>query len=205
MPNGNSRFIQHRNDLGKASPIISALNEDTDGHPCSIGDCYRLGKYNSSKSRSHPLLVSLNSTADVHNILSNRQKLPSSTTIKADLSPTDRKIEGILLKERWRLIQSRADQRTIKIRGPNIYLNKRLYGKVNDLKFSLAPNLGDLVPQLSSVAPKTHQLQPLELSQPSPSSGSMSNWLADKSRENIRCSQQPTVNSKVRNIKYFVF
>ena len=72
MPNGNSHFIRHRNDLGEASPIISALNEDTDGHPCSIGDCYRLGKYDSSKSRSRPLLVSLNSIADVHNILSNR-------------------------------------------------------------------------------------------------------------------------------------
>ena len=70
MPNGNSRFIRHRNDLGEAS-IISAVNEDTDGHPCSIRDCYRLGKYDSSKSRSRPLLVSLNSIADVHNILSN--------------------------------------------------------------------------------------------------------------------------------------
>ena len=154
---GSSRFVRQNNDFLAVSSIITNLEEGTN-HTTTIRDCHRLGKYDHSGSRSRPLLVTLNSTADVLRILSKRHLLPSSISIKADLSPTARKVETILLKERWRLIESGANRNSVKIRGTSLYLNGRPYGKVINFEFTLLPNLGDLAPQLSSIS--ASQCQP---------------------------------------------
>lgn len=139
QPGGSSRFARNKNDFQKVSSIISELEKDS-GHSSSIRDCHRLGKYANNSPRPRPLLVSLNSTADVYNILSKRHNSPSPITIKPDLSPTNRKIEALLLKERWRLIESGVDRRHIKIRGSNIYLNDQLHGKIIESELSLVSN-----------------------------------------------------------------
>ena len=144
MPSGSSRLARHGHDFREVSSIISNLEKDSD-HNSLIRDCRRVGKYDSGRSRPRPVLVILNSTADVHNILSRRRLLTSPVFIKPDLSPASRKIEAFLLKERWRLINSGNDRRCIKIRGPSIYLNGQLHGRVIETEsgFSLTSKPGD--------------------------------------------------------------
>ena len=47
--------------------------------------------------------------------------------IKPDMSPHERKIESLQLKERWSLIQSRE---SIKIRGHRLFIRNKLHGQV---------------------------------------------------------------------------
>ena len=51
------------------------------------------------------------------------------------MSKEQRKIESILLKERWNLIQSGISRTQIRIRDSNIYVSKKLHGKVVDSTF----------------------------------------------------------------------
>ena len=150
-PQGSSRHIRWRNDFDRASQIVSNVEQESD-HRSSIRDCHRLGKYISSKSRPRPLLVFLNSTADVNNILSHRHLVSSPIVVKPDRSPEERKVEATLLQERWKLIESGVNRLSIKLRGASIYVNGRLHGKVTSSVFSLSPNLGDLAPNLSTLS-----------------------------------------------------
>ena len=149
MPSGSSRLARQRHDFREVSSVITNLEKDSD-HTSSIRDCRRVGKYDSGRSRPRPVLVLLNSTADVHNILSRRHHLTSPILIKPDLSPADRKVEALLLKERWRLIKLGNDCRCIKIRGPSIYLNGQLHGQVTESGFSPTLKPGDSELQPSS-------------------------------------------------------
>ena len=69
MPSGFTRYVRRRHDFKEVSSLISDLEQGSD-HNSSIRDCRRLGKFESGKSQHHPILVSLNSTADVYCILS---------------------------------------------------------------------------------------------------------------------------------------
>jgi len=51
------------------------------------------------------------------------------------MSKKQQKIESILLKESWNLIQSGVSRTQIRIRDSNIYVNKKLHGKVVDSTF----------------------------------------------------------------------
>ena len=148
---GLSRFSRLRNDYDKVSSIVN----DVDNCNNCIRDCRRLGKFKRDMSRPRPILISLASTANVRNLLMNRQSLPDSITIKPDLSPNERKIEAILLQERWKLIQSGIGKKSIKLRGSTILVNNRCHGKVINMALSLSPSLGDLAPQLNSVSNPT--------------------------------------------------
>ena len=103
QPQGSSRFTRSQNDFSAISTTTSKLESDSN-HKSSIRDCRRIRKYQSS--RSCPILVSLNSTADVRNILTISHSQPSSASIRPDRSPAERKTEFVLLKERWRLVQT---------------------------------------------------------------------------------------------------
>lgn len=150
LPGGSSRFLRNNHDFQEVSSILSNL-ELGPNQSSSIRDCHRLGKYVSDSLRPRPLLVQLNSTADVYKVLSKRHNVPSSVSIKPDLSPANRKIEALLLKERWQLIESGVDRRSIKIRGSNIYVNNQLHGKVVDFILSLVSN--SEVSPINSVSP----------------------------------------------------
>ena len=139
MPSGSSRFARDKHDFSKLSAIFSNLERDTD-HSSSIRDCRRLGKYVKGVSSSRPLLVTLNSTADVRSILlSHNNSSDTSISIKPDLPSEERKANAILLKERWNLINSGIDRKCIKIRGLNLLVNGKLYGKVSDSVFVQVP------------------------------------------------------------------
>ena len=78
MPSGSSRYVRSRHDFKEVSSVISDLEQGSD-HNSSIRDCRRLGKFESGKPQHCPILVSLNSTADVHSILSKRHSFTTKS------------------------------------------------------------------------------------------------------------------------------
>ena len=122
-------------DTITVSKIFGSMN--TEIEPSQILDCYRLGKYKLLQSRPRPILVKLQRAIDASSILANRASLKSPVFIKPDLAPTEQKIESILLKERWTLIQAGHDRKSIKINSRNctLYLNNKAYGKVMNFQF----------------------------------------------------------------------
>lgn len=145
-PQGTPRFRRSENDYREVYSVISKLENDS-AHKSLVRDCQRIGKYNSSKHR--PIRVTLGSTADVSHILSLRSSLSSPLAVKPDLSPSERRIERLLLSERWKLIQSGTDRRSIKLNNSCLYINGRLHGKVINDSYSLSPYLSDMAPQLT--------------------------------------------------------
>ena len=86
QPQGTSCSVRFRSDHDKVSDIL--LNIERELSHCSlIRDCFRLGKYSPDSQSARPILVTLSSTVDVSNILSNCCLLPSSISIRPDLSP----------------------------------------------------------------------------------------------------------------------
>ena len=112
-------------------------------------DCRRIGKYDVSKPRPRPIRVTLNSTMEVANVLSKCRSLTPPIIIKADLTPTERKNESILLKERRKLIDSGHERRSIRIRKTSLYLNGRLHGTVENFSYQQHPLLADFIPDLN--------------------------------------------------------
>ena len=98
MLSGSSRFARDKHDFSKLSVIFSDLEHDTD-HSSSIRVCRHLGKYVKGVSSSRPLLVTLNSMADVRSILlSHNNSSDTSISIKPDLPSEERKANAILLR-----------------------------------------------------------------------------------------------------------
>ena len=57
------------------------------------------------------------------------------------MSQAECTIESLLMKERWRLIQTGIDRKSIKIQAANIYVNNKLHGKVSNSSFTLSSEL----------------------------------------------------------------
>ena len=150
-PQGTPRHTRSTQDFNSVASVFSDI-EDESNLMYPIRDCQRLGKYNSSSGRPRPILVTLNSTAQVSHVLAHRHSLPSHVSVKPDRSFSERKSERILLSERWKLIQAGSDRRSIKLRNSSLYLNGRLHGKVVNGTYSLAPFLSDLAPELSDLS-----------------------------------------------------
>ena len=101
----------------------------------SIKDSHRLGRYRSDQTRPRPILVKFLRAIDAQTVLANRDKVSQPIIIKPDMSKKDRDIQSILLHERWNLIQSGTNRKSIKIRNSQLYVNNQLYGQVQDNKF----------------------------------------------------------------------
>ena len=130
------------NDLDSVSCAI--LKVDSSIIPQSFRDCYCLGKYTRNSNRLCPILVTLNRSADVTNVLSKRSSLKGdSIVIKPDLSPIDKANEKMFLNQRWSLIQSGTNRISIKIRGSRLYVNDRIHGQVINSEYQIHPPLTD--------------------------------------------------------------
>ena len=114
--------------LGVINNIISKIDAN------SIKDYHRLGKYNPNRSKPRPILVKFLRSADVTSILFEKSNLASPFSIKTDMTVEEKKIEGLLLKERWELLQKGIDRSQIKIRQNNLYINDKLHARVLDAK-----------------------------------------------------------------------
>ena len=96
--------------------------------PSLILNCYRLGKYNTQKSKPRPILMKLQRAIDASSILANKGSLSAPISIQPDKSPVELQIESILLKERWNLIQAGHQHKSIRINSQTsrIYLNNQV-------------------------------------------------------------------------------
>ena len=126
LPLGTSRHERVTKDTEEVTNIFEKITPSFSGS--TLRDCHRLGHYKKNHSRPRPILAKLNRVLDVANILSNNSSYPSTISIKPDLSPEERSCEYKLLAERWHLIQSGVDRKSIKIRRPSIYVNGKLHG-----------------------------------------------------------------------------
>ena len=150
---GTKRHIRSANDIEAATTILSSLHSSITEY--SVIDCIRLGKY--SEDRCRPTLVTMNRPNDVSTVLVNRVHLSQTPhiSIKPDLSPVERKVESILLKERRNLILSGTPRHHIKIRKDSLFINDREYGRVVDFTFLLCPLVSDFVPDASIINTST--------------------------------------------------
>ena len=65
-------------------------------------------------------------------LLSLKTSLPDNIVFKPDLFPQEQAINPLLLKERWLLIQSGVQRKSIKLRADSILVNGKLHGKVSN-------------------------------------------------------------------------
>ena len=129
---GTSKMARFQSDLKSVGSIVSGLNSGVS--ELSLRDCFRLGKYKKDLQKPRPILAKLNRSTDVLTLLSLKTSLPEGVTFKADLSRQERQAEAILLKERWKLIQSGTDRKSIRIRNGLLFIRGELYCKVVDEK-----------------------------------------------------------------------
>ena len=116
----------------------------------SVRDCRRLGKYSETSLRPRPLLVTLTKSREVYDILAKRNVLAKENIfIKPDLSPADRHVESILLKERRALIDTGTNSKSIKLRGDKLFIDDQAYGRVADGVFTRNLSLGNSPPSTS--------------------------------------------------------
>lgn len=130
---GTRRQERIREDFEKAGGVLSHINPAISD--VSIRDCRRLGKFKDGVAR--PTLLQLHRSVDVSIILSGRKKLSTRPDIivKPDLSPSERKVEQLLLKERRFLIESGIQRSDIRIRGSSLYVNNKKLGSVKNNKY----------------------------------------------------------------------
>ena len=150
QPQGTSRSVRFRSDHNKVSDILSNIERES-SHCSQMCDCFQLGKYSPDCRSARPILVTLSSTVDVSNILSNCHSLPSYISIHPDQSPQQRKVCGIFLKERRRLLDDGVDRSSIKISNSQIYVSCRLAGRVRNGVFVPAHSLCNAAPQLTDL------------------------------------------------------
>ena len=131
---GTLRHVRNRNDIENVGDVLSSVDSSVTAD--RIIDCTRLGKYNEERTR--PLLVKLLRTSDAQAILAGRKLLASrpGVFVKPDLPAEQRRVESILLKERWSLINSGISRSRIRISRDTLFVDNRKHGSVVDNKFN---------------------------------------------------------------------
>ena len=154
---GTPRHTRLNSDFSKVNSLLHGIDPNSQSPPC-VRDCRRLGKFNASQNRPRPILVTLNTTAEVNNVLFNRSHLTSSVYIKPDFFPAERNIQSLLLKKRRKLLDSGFDRSSIKLRKSSLYLNGQLHGSVISSIFRCTSSPVDTAPGHGQSANMSHQL-----------------------------------------------
>ena len=151
-----SRHERQQNDVKAVLETLSSIKVQI--NPDHVIDCFRLGKFKQNQSRPRPILIKLQRTMDVNTILANKSSLPSPLIIKPDMSPQERAIESVLLKERWSLIKAGHNRKQIKLSNNRIFVNNQLHGEVINAVFKYSSSTASN----SSAQPMdiTHTKQP---------------------------------------------
>ena len=124
---GTPRHERIQTDLNRITDIFASV---VDFNPMSIRDLHRLGRFSVNNGRPRPILVKLNRTCDVFNILSKRGSFVRPISVRQDLSPQRRVTESLLFKEKRTLISGGTDAQLIKISKAKLFVDGELYGQV---------------------------------------------------------------------------
>ena len=167
-PKGTSRLERVSQD--EAAITQSIQLQVPSFRSLSIRDCLRIGKYSESSDRPRPILVTLNKVADVNLILSKQFSLstPNGFRVRADLSPTQRHTERLLLKERRLLIDQGSDRSSLKLRRNSLLVGDRLHCRVIGGVLVHGTSLADHAPELNQLSDQ-HPLHSPQHVPPSPS------------------------------------
>ena len=141
-PSSLKRFERLQQDQQNVLKVLSNL--DSSINLSSVKDNFRLGQFKKDVIRPRPILVKLLRSGDVQSILSKRGSLQAPISIKPDMTTEERDNEKILLNQRWLLIQKGINRKQIKIRGINIFVNNKLYGRLSQGQFHLSENPSSL-------------------------------------------------------------
>ncbi|XP_019848641.1 PREDICTED: uncharacterized protein LOC100634511 [Amphimedon queenslandica] len=153
---GTPRVTRINSDIERVTEELTQL-ATTSGFSFQVRDCHHLGQYRPNSTKSRPLLVTLSSTIQVSNILSNCHHLSGVVSVRPDLSASERRERGILMKERWKLVNADIDRRPIKVKGSGLYVSGNLTGKVLNGVFQVTQGLGAKAPQLYSILNNQNQ------------------------------------------------
>ena len=135
---GSSRASRLESDLNNAVSVLSSIESTIQAQ--SIKDCYRLGKFSSSSTRPRPILIKMIRASNVSKIMTKRHLLQRPYFIKHDMPREQRIVENVLLKERWKIIQSGVSHLHIRIKNSQLFVNGELYGQVINSKFHCVKN-----------------------------------------------------------------
>ena len=138
-PNGTKRPDRVKHDIESSVSILSKLNDEIRAN--SVRDSFRLGKFKKDQTRPRPLLLKLNRAIDVITVLSNRSSVEDkSIIIKPDMTPDEKQVESLLLKERWSLMESGTNKSDIKIKSGSLFVKGKKHGYVrNSVYYSVNP------------------------------------------------------------------
>ena len=137
-PSGLSKLSRFESDLSNAITVLSSIYKAIE--PKSVKDCYRLRKFSPSNSRPRPILVKFIRVSDATSIRSKRSGLTRPHVVKPDMPPEQRERDSVLMRERWRLIQSGVHRSNIKIKYDRLFVGKKLHGTIVDNTFHLVQN-----------------------------------------------------------------
>ena len=132
-PPGSSRASRLESDLSNAASVLSSVENTIRSQ--SVKDCYRLGKFSSSSTHPRPILIKMIRASDVAKVMSKKHLLTRPHFLKQDMSREHRAVEAVLLKERWKLIQSGVPRNHIRFKNSQLFVNGNLLGQVKNSKF----------------------------------------------------------------------
>jgi len=145
-PPNTSKATRSQSDLKNVHSAVPNIQSSV------IKDLHRLGKFKPGQQRPRLLLVECLRVLDAKAVLFESSKLSPPILAKPDMTPEERNIESLLLKERWNLIKQGYPRKTIRIRNAHIYVNNQPYGVVANSKFTQLSQLAPLqaTPNVSS-------------------------------------------------------
>ena len=138
---GVGRMSRQIEDLKRVSETLSTVVESI-SKSC-IKDTRRLGKYSPTSSRPRPLLVTMLRACDVTAVLANKSQLDNTIRIRRDLPRVVRAKQAVLMKERWKLIESGIERRDIKIQRDKLFVRGSMFGMLDasdNTKFIKSPD-----------------------------------------------------------------
>lgn len=81
--------------------------------------------------------------------MSNKRSLSKPCPIKQDMPPESRKIEALLLKERWKLIQTGVPRSAIRLKNKCLFVEGKVHGRIFNSEFQFSQSV--TVPSPSEV------------------------------------------------------
>ena len=130
-PAGSSRFSRQQSDMSKLASVLPLSESSLD-----LSSIKRLGKFKPDLKRPRPILVKFIRPGDAASVLSRKSSVSPPVYIKPDLSCEERIRQSVLLRERWKLIESGTSRSSIKVRNSSIFVDNVLHGSLtSDHKF----------------------------------------------------------------------
>ncbi len=145
-PKGTPRTDRIKKDSDTISELLQDVDESVPQQ--SVRDCIRLGQYNESRNR--PVMIEFTRARDVTSNRRNLSRHPEISIITKD----QRKVESILLKKRWELINnSECERHQVRIKGNSLFVKYKKHGSVRNFEYVNNSNSIDDTSEITPLVP----------------------------------------------------